>query len=819
MSEDVDQPAGMLSPYRVLDLTDERGEIAGMVLGDLGADVIKVEPIGGSTARKCGPLFKPGCSLQFQCYNRNKRSIVLDLGKTSDRETFLQLVSTADFLLESVPGSELGRNSIGFEQLREVNPQIVHVQISAFGASGPAANWPASDLTIAALGGPVALQGVADRPPLRLSVPQVWRHAGVEASVAAMVAHARMRQTGEAQLVDVSAQCVMTWTLLNAMTAAGIQGFDFKRKGSAAQTGQITLPIMFECRDGYVVAPPTKKLLEKLTDWLIDEGLADRSWIDLDWDEYETRLLAGSAEEELRIFSQLCLKYTKGELLEKGLNIGVTLAPVNTIADILDFGHLRERDYWLDATLPNGERVRTPGLFAKTSVPLSVRCPAPALDQHGAEIRRELPHRKRFSEVSSPVTRLSASRLSATGEPTLPFEGLKIADFSWVGVGPISARCLADHGAIVVHVESELRPDVLRGGAPFKDGEPGWNRSQFFADFNASKLGLLLNLKEQAATEIARRLIGWADVYIESFSPGTVKGLGLGFDVAREINPDIIMVSTCLMGQYGPASQMAGFGYHAGAMAGFYEITGWADLPPDGPWVAYTDTIAPRFLLTTLMSAIDHHRRTGEGQHIDAAQFEMGLHFLAPEILDHQVNKSSIGRVGNRSRDAAPHGVYQCLGEDNWCAIAVENDAHWLGLCDVLGNAKLSQNSKLKSAAGRLAEQDKIDIEIGKWTRSRDRNAIARQLRHAGVPAGEVQHSSDLLKDAQYAHRDFYRYLDHPEMGRVPYAGHQFCIQGYNSGPRFAAPVMGQHSVSVMQELLGMSDTEIADAYASGAIA
>ena len=231
----------MLTPYRVLDLTDHRGEIAGMILADLGADVIKVEPPGGTSARRCEPRLPSGPeaerSLQFFAYNRNKRSIVLDLASGRDRDTFLRLVENSDFVLESgYPGS-LAPQELGFEILRAANSRIVHVQITPFGTDGPRANWVGSDLVLAAMGGPVALQGVAERPPVRVSVPQAWRHTGGEAAIAALVGHARMRRTGEAQFVDVSAQCAMTWTLLNAMDTEAIQGHDFKRFGSMLQLG------------------------------------------------------------------------------------------------------------------------------------------------------------------------------------------------------------------------------------------------------------------------------------------------------------------------------------------------------------------------------------------------------------------------------------------------------------------------------------------------------------------------------------------------------------------------------------------------------
>ena len=178
----------------------------------------------------------------------------------------------------------------------------------------------------------------------------------------------------------------------------------------------------------------------------------------------------------------------------------------------------------------------------------------------------------------------------------LPFAGLKVADFSWIGVGPITAKYFADHGATVVHVETDQPADRLRVVGPFKDGVPGTNRSQFFGSFNTSKRRSPLNLKHPEGQAIAKQLLAWCDVALDSFTPGTMADLGLGYDVAQSLNPDIIMVSTCLMGQTGPAANLAGYGYHAAAISGFYEVTGWPDRPPGGPFNAYTDTIAPRFL-------------------------------------------------------------------------------------------------------------------------------------------------------------------------------------------------------------------------------
>ena len=400
----------------------------------------------------------------------------------------------------------------------------------------------------------------------------------------------------------------------------------------------------------------------------------------------------------------------------------------------------------------------------------------------------------------------------------LPFDGLKVADFSWVLVGPTTAKYLADHGATVVRVEAAAPLDILRTAGPFKDGVPGADRTQFFGEFNSSKLGISLDLKNPAGLEIAKRLISWADVVIESFRPGIVDSLGIGYQVAREINPSIVMASTCLMGQTGPAAAFSGYGFHAASIAGFYETTGWPDLAPDGPWVAYTDGVSPRILAATIMAALDHRRRTGQGQYIDAAQLEMSLHYLSPQIMDYSASGRSVTRNGNRSQYFAPQGAYPCAGDDQWCTIAVETEEQWEGLQRAMGSPAWAQDAKFSSMESRLADHDAIDQHISEWTKDQEPKALMQLLLSYGVPAGVVQRSSDLESDPQLAHRKYFRTLEHQEMGAVPYAGHQFRIKGYDNGPRFPAPVLGQHNEQVLREILGMADDEITEAIIAEAI-
>jgi crotonobetainyl-CoA:carnitine CoA-transferase CaiB-like acyl-CoA transferase len=812
----------LLSPYRVLDLTDVRGQIAGMMLGDLGADVIRIEGPGGSEARHSEPMLSNGPkaerSLAFKAFNRNKRSAIVDFTTTEGREIFLHLVKDADFILDSGPPSLLDQAGLNFEELRKANPEIVHVRTTPFGFDGPMADLPASDLTIAALGGPMSLQGESDRAPVRLAIPQVWRQAGAEAAVAAMIGHARMRTTGKGVFVDVSAQSAMTWTMLNGMTASAIQGRDFERDGATLQIGPVAFSLCHECKDGYVIALCLGRMLSQLTPWMLEAGTIDADWLAReDWTTYDYRIFRGGEfaiplDELTETIRRFFATKTKRELFMPGLAIGATIAPVLELDELQDFEQLIDRDYFIDVALPSGQSVRAPGAFVRSNIAsFEKRYEAPRLGEHTQEVLDEL--------EANPRKRIPLYESGTAPErKELPLEGLKVADFSWVGVGPISGKYLADHGANVIRIESSTRADNLRTAGPYKDDEAGWNRSHFYGEFNSSKRSLALDLKHERAPEITARLLRWADVVLESFTPGAVDRLGIGYEAARAANPGVIMVSTCLMGQTGTCASMAGYGYHAAGVAGFFELAGWADRAPIGPWNAYTDTVAPRFLTTTLLAAIDHQRRTGEGQHIDLGQMEAALHFLAPEIMARQAEDIPIFRNGNRTPNAAPQGVYPCLGKDEWCAIAIETDTQWQAFREAMGRPTWSSATDLESTQGRIDAHDALDLEIAEWTRTREPRELMHHLLAAGIPAGHVQRSHDLLNDPQLRHRHFHREFEHAEMGHIPYSGHQFRISDYDNGPRYAAPLLGGDSFEILESELGLDPVEIAELMASGAI-
>jgi crotonobetainyl-CoA:carnitine CoA-transferase CaiB-like acyl-CoA transferase len=229
----------------------------------------------------------------------------------------------------------------------------------------------------------------------------------------------------------------------------------------------------------------------------------------------------------------------------------------------------------------------------------------------------------------------------------LPLDDVKVVDFMWALAGPGTTRTLADYSATVVRIESANRVDGARTVGPFLDNKPAYNGSGLFGTYNAGKLGLALDLNKPQAREVVLDLVRWADVVCESFSPKAMRTWRLDYESLREVNPDLIMLSSCLMGQSGPMSRFVGFGNMAAAVAGFYHFCGWPDRPPSGPFGAYTDYIAPRFGAIAVLAALDYRRRTGKGQYIDQSQAESALHFLTPALLDYAANRRSEDGVGN----------------------------------------------------------------------------------------------------------------------------------------------------------------------------
>ncbi len=457
------------------------------------------------------------------------------------------------------------------------------------------------------------------------------------------------------------------------------------------------------------------------------------------------------------------------------------LAPILEIPDLLEDVQLDSRDYW--QTLND---VVLPGPFAKLSeTPIVYRRGAPELSNAQA-LLDALPNAK------APAGRSHVQ----VSDGTRAFDGLKVADFAWVGVGPIISKSFADHGATVVHVESSQRIDVLRMLPPFKDGERGVNRSQFFANFNTSKRSIELDFNDPRDLETAYKLVAWADVVIESFTPGTMAKYGLDYTSIAKDRPDLVMLSTCMRGQTGPQSSYTGFGNQGAALAGLFDITGWPDRPPCGPWGAYTDFIAPRFGTAALAAALLHRQRTGRGQFVDLSQIEAGIHFLGPLVADYQRNNRLSPRSGFDSQYGCPQGIYPTVGKQRYLALTVADDEQWLALSGLIADLP-----DTRTFEQRMTIKTELDATIALWCRDQDASRACEQLTQIGVPAYPVLWPSDLYEDPQLLHRQFFIELEHPEMGNLHYDGH--ATQFSATPPRLdrPGPLLGEHTDEILDLL------------------
>ncbi len=402
----------------------------------------------------------------------------------------------------------------------------------------------------------------------------------------------------------------------------------------------------------------------------------------------------------------------------------------------------------------------------------------------------------------------------------MPFAGIKVVDFAWVGVGPIVARHLADFGATVLRVESSTRPDTLRLAPPFRDGQPGLDRSAFGAVYNTNKLGLALNLRLPRARELAIRLVRWADIVTDSMTPGSLAKLGLGYEDLRRVKPEILMYSTTQMGQTGPYRDFGGYGQHGASTAGFHALTGWPDRAPAGIFGAYTDFVAPWFLYTALVAALDYRDRTGEGQYLDESQVEAALQILGPALLDYAASGQALQRSGNDDAEMTPHGVFPCASDggsdDRWLAIAVRDAADWAALAAVIGRTEWVQDETLRDTAARRARSEELAGAITAWTRQRTPHEAMVVLQAAGVPAGAVQTCEELFADPQLLHRGHWWTLDHAVMGPHAYDAPAWKLSESPAQPRRAGPTLGQHTHAICHEILGLGDEAIAELTAEG---
>ncbi len=794
----------MLGPYRVLDLTDERGWFAGMLLAQLGADVVLVEPPGGWP--RTGSADR-----RHRAYNRGKRSLV-----AAGADEVMTLATEADIVLDNRGFDAIdGWGEADLAAMRAANPGLITVRTTPWGETGPKKDWLATDLTLFASSGQLAVTGDSDRPPVRISLPQAWLHAESQAAVAAMVALEHRARTGRGQHADVSAQQAVCETALSAILYAPAGLAEVGREAGGVRVGPLLLRTIYRCADGYAVitiafGPMIGPMFQRFLGWMAEESYCDQETVDKDWVDFALHLQDGTEKLETieRVMDQIAAfaaTKTKAELQEKGLRDSLLICPVNDLQDVLDSPQLAERDFW-----ETQGRLRLPGrLVAAGTTPLAPLAPAPDPDQHRDDLAPSPDLADlRSVRVALPDTAPLPGNGAVTPDPErLPLAGLKVADLAWVAAAPLATKILAHWGATVVRVESQTRPCLLRGALGHRDDVNDQENGIAWHSTNANKLTVALDLGTEEGREVVRDLAAWADVVTESFTPGTMARWGLGYDDLREVNPGLIMLSSCVMGQTGPFRQFAGFGNMAASVAGFFDITGWADRGPAGPYLAYTDYCSPRFTAAAILAAVDHRRRTGQGQYLDFSQMEAAVHLLTPALIELQETGNKRTRRGNDDDELVPHGVYRAAGDDQWIAIAVTDDAAWRSLAIEMGRPDLADLDQ----AARGARRGELDEILSAWTAGQHAAGLAHRLQAHGVAAHQVQNSDACTDDPQLLHRGHFQWLPHAYARRTVVDGVPYTLSEAHNGFRWAGATYGEHTSEVLEGLLGYDVERIAD--------
>jgi benzylsuccinate CoA-transferase BbsF subunit len=394
------------------------------------------------------------------------------------------------------------------------------------------------------------------------------------------------------------------------------------------------------------------------------------------------------------------------------------------------------------------------------------------------------------------------------------FAGTTILEMGAGAAGPVATRYFADCGATVIRIESRARPDFLRTLKLTPNTPGGLDAAEHFAVLNVNKLSVALNLSMPEGVAVAKRLALRVDAVAENFAPGAMKKWGLDYATLVAERPDLVMISTCLNGATGPHRNYPGFGGQGSALSGFNHLTGWPDREPVGPYGTITDSLSPRYSALLLASALLRRKRTGLGQHIDLSQVEGGIVCLTEALLTFAANGEALGRIGNRARHAAPHGVFRCLdaadGRERWIAIAVHDDADWRALVGAMGKPAWATDASLATTAGRLARVGEVECHVDGWTRTQDARPLAERLQAAGVDAAPVLDLGDLHDDPQLAHRRHFRWVEHPVLGRHPAEMNAIDFADTPADIRTPAPKLGEHTTYVLRTLFGMPADEYA---------
>jgi crotonobetainyl-CoA:carnitine CoA-transferase CaiB-like acyl-CoA transferase len=838
--------AGALAGIRVIELADEQAEYCGLTLAGLGADVIKVEPPGGSPTRRIGPFYQDKedteGSLFFWQYNRGKRSIVLDLQQKKDKERFRTLLAGADILLESTPRGYL--DGLG---LKPATDKLIHARVTPFGDIGPWADYKASDLIHLALGGVMmncgydpAPDGKYDLPPV---APQMWHAyhiAGEQLSMSILAALLYRFRTGKGQQLSCAVhESVAVSTEVDLMTWVMRRALVMRQTCRHAREGISPAPTIAHTKDGrWVMAGLGNRPDdgEKLIALLDKYGMAAGYSADSTAKPKSGRFVPGtgpvkqSRDDGMEAVQRFVRSFTYENVpWREAQEAGLLVAPLRKPHENAVDPHWIKRKSVTDIEHPElGKSFRyATSKWISTANDWTVGRRAPLLNEDAEAVMTPLKREKPVISANGKVDPKEPP--SKRGKP-FPLKGIRILDFSWFLASAGGTRFLSAFGAESIKVELKSHPDTRLaamapvGGREARDkataplpGVTDINMGGQFNNKNPGKRGISLNVRHPKGLEIAKRLVAMSDIVAEGFSPGVLGNWGLGYDVLQKLRPGIIYVSQSGMGAQGAYGRFRTVGPIANAFAGLSEMSGLPEPAMPAGWgYSYLDWMGAYSFALAMLSALYHRDRTGEGQWIDASQTEVGLFINGPAILDWSANGRVWTRIGNRSpyKPAAPHNVYPCAGDDRWITIACFNDAEWQALTKVAGHPEWASDTRFKDMASRMVNLDALDTLLRGWTKTCNEYEAMHTLQRAGVPAGVCQTAGDRCdNDPQLKALEWLTEVTGTKIGRWPVA--EVPIKLHESpayiGGRIdrGAPCYGEDNHYVFGELLGMSSKEI----------
>jgi len=856
---------GPLAGVRVVELADEQAEYCGLLLAGLGAEVIKIEPPEGNSTRRIGPFVSgvpdPEQSLFFWHYNRNKRSVVVDLRTSAGEEGFAVLASSADVVLDSTPRGFLPE-ALALSRLRETDDALITARMSPFGDTGPWAEWKGSDLIHLALGGPMMNCGYDpipgrgyDLPPI---APQMWHAyhvAGEQLAMMIIAALVYRQRTGQGQHLSCAVhEAVAKSTELDLMNWV-MRAAPLNRQ-TCRHSAEVIAPVptIAHTKDGrWLIASSLTQAPEKLLDFLdrYDLGGPIRA-------EYERSVAAGAqgyatsksgrpipgsgnttelASRFMEALQRLIGKFSYDDMpWREAQEAGLWVSPLRRPEENMTDEHWQKRGTFASVTHPELGRAfeYVTSKWISSATPWQVGRRAPQLGEDGALLSTPQPRREPL-RVSGPVT---SARLPQRPRP-FALDGVRVFDFSWFLASAGGTRFLAALGAEVIKVEWRDHPDTRMGAmAPVGGREarrtaagplPGVTDTDMGGQFNnknSGKRGISLNIRHPRGLELARRLIAKSDIVAEGFSPGVLDRLGLGYEALKEIKPDIIYAQQSGTGAHGTYGRFRSVGPIAAAFAGTAEMSGLpAPAMPVSWGYSYLDWLGAYSFALAMLSALYHRNATGEGQWIDASQCEAGLFAGGTSYLSYSVNGQHWQRYGNRSpyKEAAPHGAYRCDGTDVWIAIACFDDAEWSALAQVAGHPEWLADARFQTLGDRLGHQDELDAVVSGWTGQQSAYDAMRRLQAAGVPAGVCQTAADRCdRDPQLAHLNWLTEVTGSKIGTWPVAEVAVKMSGTPAtvaGPtNRGAPCYGEDNNLVYGGLLGLSGDEIARLESEGVI-